>query len=124
MFAYGLSGDQPLIGDWNNDGIDTVGVYRNNTFYLRNTNTAGIADLAFGLGNPGDLPVAGDWDGLPSSIPPTSTPAPPHPPLPQREPRRQDRPQPTHRLPRRHRLVSFRVRPSPMMAMGNGSNRL
>lgn len=43
---------------------DTIGVYLNGTFYLRNTNSAGAADVvsAFG-GDPSDLPVAGDWNG-------------------------------------------------------------
>ena len=31
---------------------------------LRNSNTVGFADIVFGLGNPGDMPIAGDWDGV------------------------------------------------------------
>src|SRR5262249_4787535 len=35
-----------------------------NTFFLRNTNTLGIGDIEIvGIGQPGDLPVVGDWDG-------------------------------------------------------------
>ena len=55
----------PVIGDWNNDGIDTIGVYRNAQFLLRNSNTIGFADIVFALGNPGDMPIAGNWDGIP-----------------------------------------------------------
>jgi hypothetical protein len=47
-------------------GNTTVGVYRDGMFYLRNSNDAGIADLAFGYGEAGeagDIPVAGDWNG-------------------------------------------------------------
>ena len=62
---YGLPGDQPITGDWNNDGVDTIGIYRNGTFYLRNTNTIGFADLVFALGINGDMPIAGNWDGKP-----------------------------------------------------------
>jgi len=62
---YGLPGDQPVTGDWNNDGFDTIGVYRNGQFMLRNSNTIGFAEVIFGLGNPGDMPIAGNWDGLP-----------------------------------------------------------
>ena len=51
----------PVIGDWNGDGIDTVGVYRNGVFYLRNSNTVGVADLAFRYGLPGDISVVGGW---------------------------------------------------------------
>ena len=53
------------MGDWNNDGIDTIGVFRDGIFYLRNTNTQGGADLIFAFGDTGDAPIAGDWDGLP-----------------------------------------------------------
>ena len=52
-----------MVGDWNGDGVDTVGVFRNGTFYLRNSNTTGNADVAFSYGDPGDLPVVGDWTG-------------------------------------------------------------
>ena len=45
--------------------MDTIGAYRpsESTFYLRNSNTQGFADVAFVFGNPGDRPFAGDWDG-------------------------------------------------------------
>lgn len=56
---------RPVTGDWNNDGIDTLGVYDTQigVFYLRNSNTPGGADYTFVMGNPGDLPLAGHWDG-------------------------------------------------------------
>jgi hypothetical protein len=54
-----------VTGDWDNDGTDTIGVYRNGQFLLRNSNTIGFADIAFGLGNLGDIPIAGNWDALP-----------------------------------------------------------
>jgi len=65
---YGLGGDYPITGDWNGDGIDTIGIYRNGYFYLRNSNTIGFADIVFSFGMPGDQPVAGDWnnDGIDS----------------------------------------------------------
>jgi uncharacterized delta-60 repeat protein len=62
-FFYGQAGDIPVAGDWNGDGIDTVGIYRNGTFFLRNSNNTGFADLAVPFGGPGDLPIVGDWDG-------------------------------------------------------------
>ena len=43
----------------------TVGVYRNGTFFLRNSNTSGAPDISFDLGVAGDAPISGDWDGLP-----------------------------------------------------------
>ncbi len=59
---------------WNLVGVnlpttskDTVGLYISSTsaFNLRNTNTAGQPDLAFGYGaaNAGWIPIAGDWNG-------------------------------------------------------------
>lgn len=62
VLTYGLPGDYPIVGDWNGDGVDTIGIYRNGTFYLRNSNTNGFADIVFSFGAPGDQPVAGDWN--------------------------------------------------------------
>ena len=63
---YGLPGDYPVVGDWDGNGIMTIGVYRNGYFYLRNSNTIGFAEVVFPFGQPGDQPVAGDWnnDGI------------------------------------------------------------
>ncbi len=60
---FGIPGDLPIAGDWDGDGVDTIGVYQNGIFYLWNSNSTGFEDLAFGFGLSGDLPVAGDWDG-------------------------------------------------------------
>ena len=64
-FFYGAPGDIPLVGDWDCDGLDTVGMFRpNNGFvYLRNSNDFGTADLEFFYGMGGDVPFVGDWDG-------------------------------------------------------------
>ncbi len=61
--VYGAPWDLPIVGDWNGDGTDTIGVMRGNTFYLRNTNTSGVADQTFTYGLPGDTPIIGDWNG-------------------------------------------------------------
>ena len=45
----------------------TVGMYRNGVYYLRNTNTAGEADMTFAYGNSGNIPVTGDWTGTGST---------------------------------------------------------
>jgi WD40-like Beta Propeller Repeat len=64
-FYYGVPGDVPFMGDWNCDGVETPGLYRQSDgfVYLRNTNSQGIADVRFFFGNPGDIPLAGDFDG-------------------------------------------------------------
>jgi hypothetical protein len=60
------TGDLPVVGDWNGDGVDTIGVYRSaeGKLYLSNSNTAPTAALTLALtfGNPGDTPFAGRWD--------------------------------------------------------------
>ncbi|MDH3605655.1 MAG: SGNH/GDSL hydrolase family protein [Acidimicrobiia bacterium] len=63
-FFYGEPGDTPLMGDWNCDGEDTVGMYRASTgfVYVRDTNDFGFADRQFFYGLAGDIPIAGDWN--------------------------------------------------------------
>jgi hypothetical protein len=64
-FYFGNPGDKPFIGDFDGDGVDTIGLHRESTgfVYLTNTLTTGNADLSFFYGNPGDQILAGDWDG-------------------------------------------------------------
>ena len=64
-FDYGNPGDVALSGDWNCNGEETPGAYRQSDgfVYLRMTNTQGIADRQFYFGNPGDFPVVGDFNG-------------------------------------------------------------
>jgi hypothetical protein len=54
---------QPLTGDWNGDGVDTIGVYDTSTglLQLRDSNTAGSPTYVFAFGNPGDTAFAGRW---------------------------------------------------------------
>jgi hypothetical protein len=64
VFVFGKQGDLPIAGDWDGDGVDTVGVYRPSTseFFLVNDFFGG-AVTTFVFGVKGDLPIAGDWDG-------------------------------------------------------------
>jgi lipoprotein-anchoring transpeptidase ErfK/SrfK len=64
-FYYGNPGDVPFVGDWDCDGVDTPGLYRQRDgyVYLRDANTQGNADTRFYFGDPGDVPVAGDFNG-------------------------------------------------------------
>ena len=64
-YYYGLPSDDPMMCDWNGDGVDTPGLYRRSDgyMYLRDTNDFGVADVEFFFGIPEDVPVCGDWDG-------------------------------------------------------------
>jgi len=64
-FYYGNPGDYPFLGDWDCNGSETPGLYRQSDgyVYLRNSNRQGIADIKFYFGNPGDVPIAGDFNG-------------------------------------------------------------
>jgi hypothetical protein len=63
-------GTIPVVGDWNGDGIDTVGVMLYDfsptgsmTWQLRNSNTAGPPDTVVAYSHGRDVPITGDWDG-------------------------------------------------------------
>jgi hypothetical protein len=67
-FPYGYSGPawRPVVGDWNGDGVVTVGLYdpATSAFFLKNNNGNGPTALSFcfGQGGLGLQPIAGDWD--------------------------------------------------------------
>jgi hypothetical protein len=64
--TFGNSSTLPVVGDWNGDGVDTIGTYdtTNSLFSLKDSNSSG-APISYEvvLGIPGDVPIAGDWDG-------------------------------------------------------------
>ncbi len=70
-YFFGNPGDKPFAGDFDGNGIDTVGLHRETTglVYFRNTHTQGIADNEYLFGDPGDRLVAGDWTGVGFSTP-------------------------------------------------------
>ncbi len=69
LIAYGAVGDIPVIGDWNGDGTDDIGVYRPSqaVFYLdANGNQSWdgpTTDRLLRFGAIGDTPINGDWNG-------------------------------------------------------------
>jgi hypothetical protein len=64
QFAFGLPGWKPVVGDWDGNGSDTVGVFAPDSFtwYLRNENSAGGPDAGqFAFGFSTWQPLAGVW---------------------------------------------------------------
>ena len=69
MYNFGQPGDIPIVGDWNGDGKDDLGVFRNVNGvgeFILDTNEDGVLDAGdttfiFGLGT--DKPIVGDWNG-------------------------------------------------------------
>lgn len=65
VFKFGSAGDQPVVGDWDGDGIANIGVFRRGTWIL-DTNGDGrldASDRTFAFGQPGDRPLAGRFTG-------------------------------------------------------------
>lgn len=62
--TFGQSGDIPVVGDFDGNGVYDVAVYRNGTWYTDITHTLSVdaSPLSFG-GVSGDVPLAGDFDG-------------------------------------------------------------
>ncbi len=66
---FGVTGDDPsVVGDYNNDGIDDLAVYRagasagaQSTWYYRTTPNGPVNFAPFGVA--GDFPAPGDYDG-------------------------------------------------------------
>ena len=65
----GMTGDIPLVGDWNGSGSSKVGLFRpsDGTFYL-DYNGNGVwdgcgTDRCLQIGLNGDIPLVGDWNG-------------------------------------------------------------
>jgi hypothetical protein len=65
VFRFGISKDLPIAGDWNGDGIRSVGVFRSGTWYLDLDGDGQHTerDLIVSYGEDGDLPVVGDFNG-------------------------------------------------------------
>ena len=69
VIRYGTQiggGWQPIVGDWNGDGIDGIGLYKEGRWYLRDmTGNMITAEYTFRFGTKenGWQPVVGDWNG-------------------------------------------------------------
>ncbi len=61
--VFARAGGVALVGDWDGDGIDDVGVWRDGLFLLDTDGRGGRAEVSFAYGRASDVPVVGDWDG-------------------------------------------------------------
>lgn len=59
---FGQGTDEAIVGDWDGDGTDTLGVRRGNTYFLNNDFDE-QPDISVVYGSSGDEVVVGDWDG-------------------------------------------------------------
>ena len=64
-FTFGQNGDTPIVGDWDGNGIDGVGLFRggSSTFFLSNGFQGTVDIKPFIFGSLGSKPLAGDWNG-------------------------------------------------------------
>ncbi|MBE0599070.1 MAG: S8 family serine peptidase, partial [Desulfuromonadales bacterium] len=63
--SFGMTGDLPVVGDFDGDGVDQIAVFRAGQWYV-DTNGNGAwdaGDAVYSFGQAGDLPVVGDFDG-------------------------------------------------------------
>jgi hypothetical protein len=60
-FQYGLATDIPVVGDFNNDGLTDIGVFRSGQWIL-DYGIDGTVDRRFRYGfSAMDIPVVGRW---------------------------------------------------------------
>ncbi|MDQ7027593.1 MAG: hypothetical protein Q9P01_18570 [Anaerolineae bacterium] len=66
-FSFGMqeAGWTALTGDWDGDGVDGIGLYKDGLFILRNVTEQGSLDYIFHFGPQAAdwQPVVGDWNG-------------------------------------------------------------
>jgi len=66
VFDYGEPGDRAVAGDWDGDGNDSIGVFRNGQWLLDvdgNGRWSDQIDRRVTFGSPSGIPVVGDFNG-------------------------------------------------------------
>ncbi|HWC90299.1 MAG TPA: VCBS repeat-containing protein [Pirellulales bacterium] len=65
VLQFGASGDRAISGDFNGDGIDTVGIFRHGHWVLDTDGDGRYTDrdLAFDFGPASGTPIVGDFNG-------------------------------------------------------------
>ncbi len=66
LCEFGLNGDRPIIGDWNGDGDDNIGITIGRLFFQDSDESCTwtpATDRVDLMGLAGDRPIIGDWNG-------------------------------------------------------------
>ena len=65
VFHFGAVGDRPVAGDWNGDGVATIGVFAGGRWHLDSDGDGEFNDVdeEKTFGAVGDIPVVGDFNG-------------------------------------------------------------
>jgi protocatechuate 3,4-dioxygenase beta subunit len=65
VFKYGDQPDTPVAGDWNGDGIDQIGIFRQGIWLVDSDGDGRWteSDKRAEFGRPGDQPIVGDFNG-------------------------------------------------------------
>jgi serine-aspartate repeat-containing protein C/D/E len=65
VFRFGAERDMPVTGDFNGDGIDSIGVFREGVWRIDVDGDGRLTghDKIVQFGQPGDVPVVGDFNG-------------------------------------------------------------
>ena len=63
-YSFGGPGLTPLVGDWNADTRDEIGVYQDGNWHLDYDGTGvwSSGDRSYGFGTNGWTPVIGKWN--------------------------------------------------------------
>lgn len=65
VFRFGEGNQFPIVGDWNGDGISTIGVFKDGKWTLDSNGDGRLTNVddEFAMGEKGDFPVVGDFNG-------------------------------------------------------------
>lgn len=63
VIEFGLHGEIPVVGDFDGDGTDEIGTFKDGVWKLRRSLGPDPAFDTVLFGQPDDLPVVGDWNG-------------------------------------------------------------
>jgi hypothetical protein len=68
--TFGNPGETAVTGDWDGNGSDTIGTFKNGLWYLTSYTGGPLTGYTLNYGQAGDIPVPGNWapSGLTDSV--------------------------------------------------------